>query len=194
MIEHLPKLEPWHDFYLVVGTGAAALTGLLFVIVSLGPHVVANNTRTGVRAFISPIAAHFTTVVVASSVMLVPEIPFQVLGAMLGVAGLGGLIYTAWTRAHQRWRAGELPVLDWIWFVGLPYLCFAAMFASGAAIAMREALGLHGIAATLLFMIVVGIRNAWDIVLWVTQRERPEKEAAAPATRGKPGKRGPARS
>src|SRR5258706_14359463 len=41
LIDHLPKqLEAWHDFYLVVGTGAAALTGLLFVIVSLGPHVI----------------------------------------------------------------------------------------------------------------------------------------------------------
>src|SRR5882672_11368660 len=44
LIDHLPKqLEAWHDFYLVVGTGAAALTGLLFVIVSLGPHVVAGH-------------------------------------------------------------------------------------------------------------------------------------------------------
>src|SRR5258706_6769461 len=44
LIDHLPKqLEAWHDFYLVVGTGAAALTGLLFVIVSLGPHVVGGH-------------------------------------------------------------------------------------------------------------------------------------------------------
>jgi hypothetical protein len=69
-MENLPKhLEGWHDFYVVVGTGAAALTGLLFVIVSLGPHVVARQTLKGVRAFISPVAAHFVYVLVVSAVI-----------------------------------------------------------------------------------------------------------------------------
>src|SRR5258706_15038710 len=113
LIDHLPKqLEAWHDFYLVVGTGAAALTGLLFVIVSLGPHVVAGHLRTSVRAFVSPIAMHFTAVLIASSVMLVPELPMPFLGALLAAGGIGGLIYTCWTRGHRRWRDSALPVLD----------------------------------------------------------------------------------
>jgi hypothetical protein len=184
LIDHLPKqLEAWHDFYLVVGTGAAALTGLLFVIVSLGPHVVAGHTRTGVRAFVSPIATHFTTVLVGSSVMLVPELPMPMLGALLAVGGFGGLIYTGWTGAHRRWRESALPFLDWIWFVGLPAVCYALTLASGVAIAMNLAIGLYAIAATMLLLIVVGIRNAWDVVLWVAQQARPE------ATEKKPGRR-----
>lgn len=175
MIDHLAKqLEAWHDFYLVVGTGAAALTGLLFVIVSLGPHVVANHTRTGVRAFISPIATHFTTVLVVSSMMLVPHFPEPLLGTLLAVGGIGGLIYTGWTGVHRRWRESTLPFLDWIWFVGLPAVCFALILASGVMIAMSLAIGLHAIASTMLLMIVVGIRNAWDVVLWVAQQTRPE--------------------
>ena len=30
-------LDAWHEFYLVVGGAAAALTGLMFVVVSIGP-------------------------------------------------------------------------------------------------------------------------------------------------------------
>jgi len=184
MIDHLPKqIEAWHDFYLVVGTGAAALTGLLFVIVSLGPHVVAGQTRTGVRAFVSPIATHFTTVLIASSLMLVPELPLPFLGALLAAGGFGGLIYTAWTRVHQRWRNSELPYLDWIWFIGLPVACFALILASGVAIAMSLAIGLYGIAGTALLLIVVGIRNAWDVVLWVAQQPRPEETGKKPGRR-----------
>jgi len=186
MIDHLPKqLEAWHDFYLVVGTGAAALTGLLFVIVSLGPHVVAGQTRTGVRAFVSPIATHFTTVLAASSAMLVPELPLPVLGALLAIGGFGGVVYTGWTRAHARWRASTLPFLDWVWYVGFPVVCFVLILASGVAIAMSQALGLYGIASALLLLIVVGIRNAWDVVLWVAQQPRPE----ATEKEKKPGKR-----
>src|SRR6266480_472232 len=107
-MEHLPKLEGWHDFYVVVGSGAAALTGLLFVIVSLGPKLIASNTETGVRAFISPIAVHFTAVLVASAVMLAPDIPTAVLGSLLAMGGLGGVVYSAWTRGHARWRRSKL--------------------------------------------------------------------------------------
>jgi hypothetical protein len=175
MIDHLPKqLEAWHDFYLVVGTGAAALTGLLFVIVSLGPHVVAGHTQTGMRAFVSPIATHFTTVLVASSVMLVPELSMPLHGTLLAAGGFGGLIYTAWTRVHGRWRESKLPFLDWIWFVGLPAACYALLLASGVAIAMSLAIGLYAVAGAMLLLVVVGIRNAWDVVLWVAQQPRPE--------------------
>ena len=130
-MESLPKLEAWHDFYVVVGSGAAALTGLLFVIVSLGPKVVASNTETGVRAFISPIAVHFTSALVGYTLMLAPDIPPAVLGSLLAIAGLGGVVYTAWTRVDTQWRRSKLPILDWIWFVGLPFIAFLLIAASG---------------------------------------------------------------
>ena len=123
------------------------------MIVSLGPHVVARGLLTGVRAFVSPIATHFTTVLIASAVMLVPELPIPILGTLFAVTGLGGLIYTAWAGAHRLWRAGHLPFPDWIWNVALPNACFALILASGVAIAMSLAIGLYGIVATLLLLL-----------------------------------------
>ena len=35
------ELETWHEFFLLIGTAGVTLTGLLFVVVSLGPRVVA---------------------------------------------------------------------------------------------------------------------------------------------------------
>lgn len=164
------RLEAWHDFYLLVGTGGAALTGLLFVIVSLGPHVAAEEKKPGVRAFISPIAVHFTAALIVSALMLVPDIPLLALAVLLALGGFGGAVYTGWTRAHGQWRRSKLPVLDWIWFIGLPFVTFLLIFGSGIALAMHCALGLHGVAAATVSLIVIGIRNAWDIVLWVAQK------------------------
>lgn len=179
MIDNLPKqLEAWHDFYMVVGTGAAALTGLLFVIVSLGPRVVAPQANKGVRGFVSPIATHFTTVLVASSIMLVPGLPLPVLGGFFVGGGCGGIVYTAWTRVHKLWRANNLSALDWIWYAAMPVLCFALIAASGALIMAGLAIGLYVIAGATLLLVVVGIRNAWDIVLWVAKRQ-PELEKKA---------------
>jgi hypothetical protein len=140
--------------------------------VSLGPKVIASGTRTGVRAFISPIAVHFTSVLVASALLLAPDTPPAVLGMLLAIGGLGGIVYTAWTRGHAQWRRSKLPILDWVWFVGLPFLAFLLIVGSGIALAMNAALSLHGIAVAIVLLIVIAIRNAWDIVVWMTTQPR----------------------
>jgi hypothetical protein len=188
MTEHLAKqVEAWHDFYLMVGGGSAALTGLLFVIVSMGGQEMARRQKEGGRAFVSPVAAHFTYVLVVSALMLAPEIPARILGGALVAGGLGGTVYSVWSGAHKRWRAGNLPFLDWIWFVALPHACFAMMLLSGAAIAMGHVAGLFGIAFTVILLIVTGIRNAWDLVIWVAQQLLEETPVAVAGT--KPHKR-----
>lgn len=48
------ELEAWHDFYLLIGTAGLTLTGLLFVVASLGHRIIAARATTGVRAFVSP--------------------------------------------------------------------------------------------------------------------------------------------
>lgn len=171
-IEHL---DDWHDFYLMVGGGSAALTGLLFVIVSLGPHVIAGRGRVGVKAFISPVATHFTYVLMLAALMLAPGFSSEVVGWSLIAAGLGGIVYTMWTRVSQRWRENSLPTLDWIWFVAMPHVCFALLFISGIGILKHSALGLYGVGFTAVLLIIVGIRNAWDLVLWVAQQPKPEQ-------------------
>jgi len=62
-------LEPWHEFYLLIGTAGLILSGLLFVVVSFGARTVADQAATGVRAFVSPNAVYFTTTLVVAAVL-----------------------------------------------------------------------------------------------------------------------------
>jgi hypothetical protein len=45
--------------------------------------------------------------------------------------------------------------------------------------------GLYGIAFTLILLVVTGIRNAWDLVLWVAQQPRPETPAVVASGKAK---------
>jgi CBS domain containing-hemolysin-like protein len=63
----LQQLEAWRNFYMLLGTAAATLTGLMFVVVSLGPQQIGARTATGVRAFVTPTVVYFTTVLVVVS-------------------------------------------------------------------------------------------------------------------------------
>src|SRR5947208_2325527 len=42
-------IEGWHEFYLLVGTSAAALTGLMFVVISISPETIAERPKAGIR-------------------------------------------------------------------------------------------------------------------------------------------------
>ena len=118
------QLETWHEFYILLGTAGLTLTGLLFVVISLGPRVAADRHATSVRAFVSPNAVFFTTALVVSSLFLVPELSATMIGVLLCSGAGGSLVYLAHARAHQEWRHHHLPPLDWIWFVGLPLLSY----------------------------------------------------------------------
>src|SRR5712664_1943928 len=99
----LKEIEGWHEFYLLIGSAGAALTGLLFILVSLAPRVV-TRTESALRAFISPIAVCFMSALVASALMMTPHLPVALLATALALGGVGGLAYIAWTDVHAQWR------------------------------------------------------------------------------------------
>jgi hypothetical protein len=164
----LKEIEGWHEFYLLIGSAGAALTGLLFILVSLGPQA-ATRTESTLRAFVSPIAVFYVSALVVAALMMAPHLPVALLASALGVGGSGGLAYVVWTGAHKQWREASLPPLDWVWFVGLPILGYAAFIAAAICLATGKALGLYlaGGASTLL--VIIGTRNAWDVVVWITR-------------------------
>ena len=77
------QLETWHEFFILLGTAGLTLTGLLFVVISLGPRVAADRHGASVRAFVSPNAVFFTTALVVSSLFLVPGLSATMTGVLL---------------------------------------------------------------------------------------------------------------
>ena len=84
-----PALQHWHEFYFLLGTSAAALTGLMAVVVSINPETIAQRPKSGVRAFVTPTMVFFTTAFVVSGLLLAPEVPVRSLAMLLAVS-VGG--------------------------------------------------------------------------------------------------------
>src|SRR5439155_26435511 len=76
-------IEGWHEFYLLVGTSAAALTGLMFVVISIIPETIADRPNSGLRAFVTPTMVLFTTARAIPAVPLVPHISPAALALLL---------------------------------------------------------------------------------------------------------------
>jgi hypothetical protein len=166
----LQQLYEWRNFHLLLGAAAATLTGLMFVVVSLGPHLIAAHTATGVRAFVTPTVVYFTSVLVVAAFMTIPTVTAPILAALLALTNLGGLGYMGNTGAHSQWRQDNLDRLDWLCYVGLPIPSYLLILGAAVGIWVRTTLGLDGVAGALLLLLVIGIRNAWDLVLWIAQQ------------------------
>lgn len=88
-------LGRWHEFYLMAGTAAVTLAGLLFVALSLHLDRFVEKTHEHVLALARVTLLSYTFVLFASLFMLVPPTGRHQTAIMLGVMGLAGLVFTA---------------------------------------------------------------------------------------------------
>src|SRR2546426_1019861 len=88
----LLPFSAWENFYVIVGSSAAALTGLQFVVVVLGAE--ARSIRDPeLGAFGTPTIVHFCAVLLISAIISVPWHAVSSAGLALGASGVAGIVY-----------------------------------------------------------------------------------------------------
>jgi len=171
-------LQAWHEFYFLLGTSAAALTGLMAVVVSINPDTIAERPNSGVRAFVTPTMVFFITAFVVSALLLVPALSMRSLAVLLALTGITGVVYLLWTRGHHYYVHGvdghppNLDGEDWIFFIGLPYLSYLLLIVAAVGIWLHAGFGALTLGFTTMLLLVIGIHNAWDLVIWLAQQKR----------------------
>ena len=164
--------QDWANFYQLLGTAAAALVSLLFVVATLNAGQEIERAMRGVSIFLTPIVLHLSLVLAICAVALAPGLSAQTLGAALALAALVGFAQSA--RVAWRIRAGETPgSVHWsdVWCYGYaPCASYVALAGVAAGVAAGLADAPAALAATLLGMLLLAIRNAWDLVTWLAPR------------------------
>ena len=59
----------WQTFYVLVGTAAATLTGLMFVVITVTDRVRNRRTSDGIGAFGTPNVFHFGAVLLVAAIL-----------------------------------------------------------------------------------------------------------------------------
>jgi hypothetical protein len=164
--------EGWGEFYLLAGSAAAVLIGLIFVVVTLMQDRPRSSVLAGSKLYMGPVLLQVSFVMVLSAAALAGGVTagaIALIGAgvavwglvravqsIVGIAGLGGADKPHWTDV---WFYGAIPAAL--------YACLgvaAAGFWSGAGWAS------DGLAAVIVAMLLNGIRNEWDLVTWLAPR------------------------
>jgi len=172
MIEgsQLPFLNSWQNFYMIMGTAAATLTGLMFVVTTLiaGVDAHLSTLNAAVSAYNTPTVVHFATVLLLAGILSAPWQTFSSLGLLLGLLGLGMVVYSIIV-LRRIWRVPnyQSTLEDWLWYIIFPLLANSSLMVAAFVLSKDSSSALYILAAAMMLLLLVGIRNAWDMVTFL---------------------------
>jgi hypothetical protein len=176
-------LTAWLSFYVIIGSSAAALTGLQFVVIALIAQSRTRPTGREIAAFGSPTVVHFCSALFVSAALSAPWRSLQGAGITVAGCGFAGAAYAiAVARRARRQTAYEPVFEDWLWHVALPLVAYTVLLVAAIILPRVTTPSLFMIAATTLLLVYIGIHNAWDTVVYVTLNhlQRPGKSNDKP--------------
>jgi hypothetical protein len=168
----------WQSFYILVGSAAATLVGLIFVAMSVGSSLITAKDLPALRVAVSPTIVQFLSVLATSAVVLVPILSATLLGILLVVVGLISCGLTVagvpvLRRAHPNVHA-------WVWYFVVPGLGYILFIGSGIGLLLHVGQAATGLGLATLLLLVGGVRNAWDLVIFrlLHQGALPRREGS----------------
>jgi hypothetical protein len=157
----------WHEFFVTAGTAAAALTGLLFVALSIHLDRILGHPEHRFRA-----RGNFfglTVVMVMALVVLMPGLSGRSLGVALIAPNVAAAAVNAWhiRRVLPTLFAGPIifPLR-----VALSYVLILMGVASGISVMVGAGGGLVWAAIESIGMLLIALLGAWSLLVGVAQR------------------------
>lgn len=164
----MPNFGEWESFYVIVGTAAAALIGLQFVVMTLiADRPQAGGTPEAGAAFATPTVVHFAAVLLLAAILRVPWHTIKPGAMLLAVIGFAGIVYGVIVMRRMRRQTSYKPDLeDWLSHAVAPFAAYAVLFASSLAIPSHAEEAMFGVATAAVLLLFIGIHNVWDTVAY----------------------------
>jgi hypothetical protein len=161
-------LSAWNSFYVMMGSSAAALTGLVFIVVTLIRDQRRRGSDAGMTTFTTPTVVHFGCALFTSALMSVPFGSLVPMAVVLGIVGAGGLVYVVRiTLQMTKLKSYRADAEDWTWNVALPAIAYATLIVGAIAMHGSPARALFAPAISVALLVFIGIHNAWDVVTFL---------------------------
>jgi len=161
-------LHDWHDFYVLLGTAAATLIGLMFVAASIGAGLFTDEHKDMMRTFLTPTIIHFCAVLFFSLSFTIPSLTSSTLGGLWGSASLLGAAYSCgvWVRIRRRYGS-VTSFVEQLWYAPIPIVGYLILAAASFVLLMCSSILPDWIASAVSVLLLAGIRNAWAMTLWI---------------------------
>lgn len=165
----MPSLLAWNNFYVIIGSAAGALTGLTFIAVTLVGQTRQRQAEIGISSFTTPTIVHFGVVLFIAALLSMPWHSVLPPAIALSLVGLAGFLYTILVMQRQRRLQDYAFVLeDLIWYRICPFIAHTVLVGAAILLLYRPQAALFIVGMTMLLLLCLGLRNAWDLVTFIT--------------------------
>ena len=170
-------LDSWHDFYLMAGTAAVTLAGLMFVSLSFNLEHLVHASRVHLLRFARNTMLVYLMVLMVSLLMLVPHLPMAYAGVQLTI--IGGML--ALFSSIALWRLLGDPDKTFSWRNRLrrglfPVLGGGLLLWTGVRVLRGEAGALYNVVPAVSLLLASALWSSWDLLVQVA-RARQERAA-----------------
>jgi len=166
--------EHWGEFFLLAGSAAAVLIGLIFVVISLMQDRSRSTVLAGAKLYMGPIVLGVSFVLVLSAAALTPGIDRSSFAAVAAIVAAWGLVRGLMSTVGIRKLGKDVHWTD-LWFYGvLPSVLYLALGLDALAFAQAWPCAHYGLAVLTTALLLLAIRNEWDLITWIAPRAEPE--------------------
>lgn len=159
----------WSEYFFMIGSSAAALIGLMFVVVTLTAGRDRQEVERGKQLYTSPIVWHLAAVLVLSGGAIAPAVGAKLFGIASGCAavlGLGIGLRSAFGIA-RRPGAPDSAGFDIFWYGLAPAIAYAGLIVAAFGMVTGLSWGPAAAAADLMALLLVSIHAEWDLVTYL---------------------------
>lgn len=170
--------ESWGEYFFMLGSSAAALIGLMFVVVTLTAGRDRRELEGGKRLYTSPVVWHLAIVVVVSGATMAPTMGPRFFGTTTGALAVLGLwigLRSAIGISRARLSGADSRFDIW-WYGIIPAVIYLTLAIASIGIFTGEAWGPSFLAAALMALLLVSIHAEWDLVTYLAPRVRSNSE------------------
>ena len=170
-------VESWHEFYLMAGTAAVTLAGLLFVAISLHVEALVHESREHLLGLARVTLFSFVFVLMVALMMLVPHQGMRPRGASLAAIGVA---FFAVTFRQLRSRGVDHADFSGRLFrrrLWAPMVGYAGTAAVGVMLLRGRAEALYYLIAITCLLLGNAAGTSWDLLVRVARIRRRGTEA-----------------
>ena len=175
--ELMNELERWANFYLLMSAAAATLIGLLFVVITLGAERIVEDGTAKIRMYLTPTVLYFASALFLAAILTFPNHTRFTASLCICLVGVAGLVYSGSFLIGRGGKKNYYGLQDRIVYAALPFAAYGMHVFGGVLFFEAPQRGLTLVAAGMLSLLAVAIRNSWAIAIDVVSTPRGQQNS-----------------
>ena len=156
-------LQRWANFYVSMSQASAALIGLLFVVITIVVERRPNDIAK-IRVYLTPTVVYFASVLVVAELLIIPNHTRLTSTLCICLVGVAGLVYSGSLFVGQGKKKSYYEQQDLIPYAVFPFAIYGLFVLGGSLLLYNTQRGFTLIAAGMLLLLTLAIRNSWAVV------------------------------